>query len=578
MASETYQEIREHAWSAATEVLARRGFAERGRGRWLNADLDWGHWRGPVWVHIPDGFPWQLPEVVVEDGAEYRPHVERSGKVCVAPATGLLLDFTRPGRIVEDVLEQAKQLLRPSTPKASALEIEREYQAYWTIDGGGKAFVSVRAGTADGSVKAEKLPGQGLVLLASSDTDDFGRWKAALGGRGSTTVACYFVRLSKPLPAPPRHRAWTLLQYLTEIERRCDEARFKTLLDWAQATLLPYAILVGMPSNDAHGSLCCAYVRFPASKTGEENKRNGFRKNKFPAAWAFKLALPERIDPLRTERIDHEFLVARTGGDSSLGSARACVFGMGSVGSFFTMALARAGVGNLRLIDPERITAANLHRHFLGASSIDQWKAEAMSRELSQKLPNVRVEHRPETADGVFAAKPGFVSECELVASATGEESIELAIAARVTNGQHRLHVWVEPLGLGGHVLALPRNAASGCLRCLFDHNDKGELTNLASLAEPGQEFQRTLGGCAGSFTPFGASDAEVIAATAASWGTRLLLGRVERPTLISWVNDRSRLVNAGFRLSRRGQTLEERRMHVHENFARPDCPRCGGA
>ncbi len=60
-----------------------------------------------------------------------------------------------------------------------------------------------------------------------------------------------------------------------------------------------------------------------------------------------------------------------------LGRARVAVFGLGAVGSFVTEALARSGVGNLRLIDFDRVEPSNLNRQLFALhSTVGRKKAE----------------------------------------------------------------------------------------------------------------------------------------------------------------------------------------------------------
>ncbi|MCG8617517.1 MAG: tRNA threonylcarbamoyladenosine dehydratase [Desulfobacterales bacterium] len=57
--------------------------------------------------------------------------------------------------------------------------------------------------------------------------------------------------------------------------------------------------------------------------------------------------------------------------------ARVAVFGLGAVGSFATEALARSGVGYLRLVDFDRVDASNINRQLYALNStIDVEKAE----------------------------------------------------------------------------------------------------------------------------------------------------------------------------------------------------------
>ena len=52
-----------------------------------------------------------------------------------------------------------------------------------------------------------------------------------------------------------------------------------------------------------------------------------------------------------------------------LGAARVAVFGLGGVGSFLVEALARAGVGHLRLVDYDSSNATNINRQLFALHS-----------------------------------------------------------------------------------------------------------------------------------------------------------------------------------------------------------------
>jgi tRNA A37 threonylcarbamoyladenosine dehydratase len=78
-----------------------------------------------------------------------------------------------------------------------------------------------------------------------------------------------------------------------------------------------------------------------------------------------------------------------------LRAARVTIFGLGGVGSFAVEALARAGVGHLRLVDHDVVGPSNLNRQlFALRSTIGQPKAEVAAARVSDINPDCAVEPR----------------------------------------------------------------------------------------------------------------------------------------------------------------------------------------
>lgn len=73
-------------------------------------------------------------------------------------------------------------------------------------------------------------------------------------------------------------------------------------------------------------------------------------------------------------------------------SAAVAVCGLGGLGSNIAIALARAGVGRLILIDYDRVDLTNLHRQQYKAHQIGRYKTDALLENLQEIAPYVRVE------------------------------------------------------------------------------------------------------------------------------------------------------------------------------------------
>ena len=91
-------------------------------------------------------------------------------------------------------------------------------------------------------------------------------------------------------------------------------------------------------------------------------------------------------------------LVARHGTPlhERFSSATVAICGLGGLGSNIAIALARAGIGKLLLIDFDRVDITNLHRQQYKANQIGFYKANALAENLSEIAPYTEI--KPVTA------------------------------------------------------------------------------------------------------------------------------------------------------------------------------------
>ena len=87
-------------------------------------------------------------------------------------------------------------------------------------------------------------------------------------------------------------------------------------------------------------------------------------------------------------------LIARHGLDlhKRFSSATIAVCGLGGLGSNIAIALARAGIGKLLLIDFDRVDITNLHRQQYKANQIGLYKADALAENLSEIAPYTEIQ------------------------------------------------------------------------------------------------------------------------------------------------------------------------------------------
>ena len=73
-------------------------------------------------------------------------------------------------------------------------------------------------------------------------------------------------------------------------------------------------------------------------------------------------------------------------------TATVAICGLGGLGSNISIALARAGIGKLILIDFDRVDITNLHRQQYKADQIGRYKTEALADNLREIAPYIELE------------------------------------------------------------------------------------------------------------------------------------------------------------------------------------------
>ncbi len=110
-------------------------------------------------------------------------------------------------------------------------------------------------------------------------------------------------------------------------------------------------------------------------------------------------------------------LIQRHGPDlqQRFSAASVAVCGLGGLGSNIAVALARAGIGRLRLLDFDRVDITNLHRQQYKASQIGRYKTEALAENLREIAPYLTMELVTEriTQDNLSALLDGVDVVCE---------------------------------------------------------------------------------------------------------------------------------------------------------------------
>jgi molybdopterin/thiamine biosynthesis adenylyltransferase len=142
---------------------------------------------------------------------------------------------------------------------------------------------------------------------------------------------------------------------------------------------------------------------------------------------------------------------------------------VGGLGSVCSLYLALAGVGYLRLIDPDTVAIHNLHRQILySADEVDQPKAEVAAELLQKKNPMIKVNALIEKVDALNVES--LLEDVDVVVDCLDNFQTRYLVN-RVCVKLGVPYVFAAVTGLEGN-LAVFNPPETGCLECTM-HNHK---------------------------------------------------------------------------------------------------------
>lgn len=100
----------------------------------------------------------------------------------------------------------------------------------------------------------------------------------------------------------------------------------------------------------------------------------------------------------------------------AFGQAIVAVCGLGGLGSNIAVSLARSGIGQLILIDFDRVDITNLQRQQYKASQVGRYKTDALAENLREIAPYVRLETHTVRMDDSNAGE--LLREADIVCEA----------------------------------------------------------------------------------------------------------------------------------------------------------------
>lgn len=500
----------------------------QGRGRRFAIDLPAlppGRELGAALLVIPDGFPAAHARVCVSETLALRvPHIESDGNVCFQGDVGPFCGLTPEERIDETLRCFLLQFVIPWGESKLDNDFQREARTYWSLH----CKRSASAGDAISEIYTfEPRPNLPRVfdaslvlpvrwLLAGTDRHVSGRLITSLGARASQVVKTLVVQIPiehdlTPLTWPRTREELELI-----LDSRLSNAERQKCAPKPGARAPHRVLVLSSPNVDYGYMLSGGPVSMGTARIGKT--RTGSRS--FPVRATQPLSV-SRLDPGWTYG-RHQLAELPT-----RRCARVLVLGAGALGSHLVDQLARAGVGEISVVDPETMEGANIGRHMLGAESLELSKAKQVAQRVSRTNPACVVLHFHMTAQTWFQRYS--VDNVDMLIDLTGEPDVRYAVEShRVLKPTALLIGWMEPFAAAAHACQLPADTL-----WLDGKNDR--MGALQAVTWPPEVMLREPA-CNSEFQAYTPAAAAYAVALIAESALELLDGKVAAPKVRSWV------------------------------------------
>ena len=522
-------------------------------------------------IGLDDRFPYGIPDVylIPWNSLGNLPHIEHSGHICYTPMDEIVVDVQRPYDILEEGLKRAIKVVEDGLDGSNKMDFVDEFAAYWLSIEGAIAIDSyIEPDDTLREIVAARYEiknAKGDFLFVGDNDVAFATFYNSEKRDKLTHITAIYV----PLPVN------TIIEPIDKSHLNPQTIRNKII-----SLLKPKERKILRRLARKYKSEELVIFRLPRSTEGEVLFGLLFRgvHNQHPLMDGGRA---EETIPLVIKRLDRSFLLPRGGANRSLHGKKVALIGCGSVGGNLAFHLVQSGILNLTLIDNDILRPENLFRHRLGKNYIRKFKAEALQEELSRNFPFVSISALNLGFEDAIDKGLIVLNNFDLLIFSIGSDISSLRINTRLFQQKTPpvIYTWLEPYGIGGHVLVTKNEEHSGCFQCLFTQvpaDESQQLENRASFADPGQIFTKDIAGCANRFTPYSSLDSDRTALLAIRIAVQIILGKTKGNRLFSWKGESDNFKNEGFRISSRYAGYDISVEETGIPYSSTNCPICG--
>ena len=249
-----------------------------------------------------------------------------------------------------------------------------------------------------------------------------------------------------------------------------------------------------------------------------------------------------------------------------LGNKKVAVFGVGALGGSIALLLAKAGLGEIRLIDSDKVKPVNAIRHVSGLDNVGFQKTFSVNRKILRHNPDCHVATFEETWQAQDLEK--IVNDVDLVIDTTANATFSLWLNQLIVprNGAVLYAAAYRRAAVGRIIMNRgDRHPSDPCLACYQLNAERWDESNYPIIPpDPTTTFEEE--GCAAVTEEADAIHLELIASQCALLAVKFITGQKLAGNLYLFVNEP---------VLEATNTLVELGIHVLNNSALTDCPIC---
>lgn len=252
-----------------------------------------------------------------------------------------------------------------------------------------------------------------------------------------------------------------------------------------------------------------------------------------------------------------------------LSSKRVALFGVGALGGSIALLLAKAGLGEIRIIDSDQMKPTNVIRHIAGLDEVGIDKTFAVRRKILRHNPDCVVMRYEETWKEQELER--IIKDVDLVIDATANASFSLWLNQIIIRNKVSVLYTASYRRASVGRLILYRSASDQddpCLACYLLNEERWEKEAYPIIpSDPTTTFEEE--GCASVTEEADAIHLEMVANLSTLTAVKFFSGQALTANLLLQVNEP--LTDADNILSNEGQ-------YKVKNSALHDCPICKGS